>query len=273
MTRFAHRVIHPEEIPRLVSYAFCRTTASPAGPVLLDFPIEVLFSPVQTSRISWGSLGAPPAYPPAPHPDAVRKAAALIKGAERPVIVTGSGARSLRDGTDFASFVEAARIPVFASSKHSSPLPFAARLRCGNLARLAALDATSHPPPDLVLILGARSGMFFGTRSDSSLPSHEATRYIHVDVDAAELGRMIPLDVGITSDVVTAVKALSDEVRRTGGYQAPSEWVETVTALPALPLPWETQPQQSESGRMHPYHAIKAVFDALPSDSIISMGE
>lgn len=281
MTRFAHRVIHAEEIPRLASYAWRRATASPPGPVLLDLPIEVLFAPVQTARLSWGSLGAPPAYPPAPHPGAIRRAAELLRAARRPVVVTGSGAsRALRvgggdgvgGGGDFARFVEEAQIPVFASSKHSSPLPFAAGLRCGNVARLSALEAMDHPPPDLVLLLGARSGMFFGTRSDSSLPSHEATKYIQVDLDSAELGRMIPLDVGITSDVVTAVQALSDEVRRMG-YQAPPEWVKTVTSLRALPLPWENQPQVSEAGKMHPYHAIKTAFDALPPDSIISMGE
>lgn len=274
VTRFAHRVAHAEEIPRLVSYAWRRAAASPPGPALLDLPVEVLFSPVRTSRISWGSLGAPAAWPPAPHPEAVRRAAALIRSARRPVVVTGSGARALRGGGGdvLSAFVEAARIPVLASSKHSSPLPFAAGLRCGGVAGLSALRAAGHPPPDLVLILGARSGMFFGARGDSSLPPHEATKYIHVDIDSAELGRMIPLDVGITSDVVTAVRALSEEVRRTG-YKAPPEWVETVTALRSLPLPWEAEPQQSASGRMHPYHAIKTVFEALPSGSIISVGE
>lgn len=272
VTRFAHRVIHAEEIPRLVSYAWRRATASPPGPVLLDVPIEVLFSPVQTSRISFGSLGAPLAFPPAPHPEAIRRAAELISKSERPVIVTGSGARTLRTNDNFLRFVEAAQIPVFASSKHSSPLPVTAELRCGDVSRLGALKSMSKPQPDLVLVLGARSGMFFGTRSASSLPPSDATRYIHVDLDSAELGRMIPLDVGITSDVAAAVEALSKEVRITG-YQAPAEWVETAVALKTLPMPWDKESLESVSGKMHPYHAMKAVFDALPSDSVITVGK
>lgn len=272
MTRFAHRVIHAEEIPRLVSYAWRRATASPPGPVLLDIPIEVLFSPLQTSRISWGSLGAPQAFPPAPHPEAISRAAELIKNSSRPIIVTGSGARTLRTGMDFSAFVEKFRIPVFASSKHSSPLPFDSKYRCGNLARLGALKAAGKPGPDVVVILGARSGMFFGMRNDSSLPSHETAKYIHVDLDSAELGRMIPLDVGITSDVVTAVEALASKLDQSG-YEAPPDWSEALTGLRTLPMPWEKEPAQTKSGRMHPFHAIKTVFDALPSGSVITVGE
>ncbi|KAJ4404948.1 hypothetical protein N0V82_010403 [Gnomoniopsis sp. IMI 355080] len=194
ITRFAHRIIHAEEIPRLVSYAWRRATASPPGPVLLDVPIEVLFSPVQTSRISWGSLGAPLAYPPGPNPEAVHKAAELLKNSARPIVVTGSGARKLGQDDEFANFVDATQIPVFASSKHSSPLRFGSKLRCGNVASLSARKSMERPPPDVVLILGARSGMFLGSRSEPSLPSAEGTKYIHVDIDSAELGRMIPVD-------------------------------------------------------------------------------
>lgn len=240
--------------------------------MLLDFPIEVLFSPVQTSRISWGSLGAPLAYPSGPHPAAIREAAQLIKNSERPIIVTGSGARKLSSDDAFLKLVEAVQIPVFASNKHSSPLPVTANLRCGSVSRLAALKGMDQPQPDLVLILGARSGMFFGSRSDSPLPSSDTTKYIHVDVDSAELGRMIPLDLGITSDVVTAIRALSQEIEGTG-YQVSSSWVKITTALKTLPMPWENEPEESGLGKMHPYHAMKAVFDALPSGSIITVGK
>lgn len=282
-----------------MSYAWRRALAAPPGPVLLDVPIEVLFGPVQTARLSWGSLGARPAYPPAPHRDAVRAAAQLLATAERPVVVTGSGAaRALRGSEAFRRFVETARLPVFASSKHSSPLPFGSALRCGDLARLGALGggkgsgsgsgsgeddanhdssgpgggARAQQDPDLVILLGARTGMFFGMRNASSLPSPTTARYVHVDVDAAEVGRMIPVDVGITADVVAAVEALAEEVEHVG-YRAPEAWVERLAGLRALPLPWEGEPRASATGRMHPYHAIKTAFEALPPDSIIMVGK
>jgi thiamine pyrophosphate-dependent acetolactate synthase large subunit-like protein len=64
------------------------------GPVLLDFPIDILFSPVHPKLISWGSIASPRSFPPAPHETAVEAAAELLAQAERPVIITGTGARN-----------------------------------------------------------------------------------------------------------------------------------------------------------------------------------
>lgn len=274
ITRFAHRVIHAEEIPRLVSYAWRRATASPPGPVLLDFPIEVLFSPVYKPRISWGSLGSPLAYPPGPHPEAIRQTVELMKNSQRPVIVTGTGARKLSGNSEFLDFVNTLQIPVFGSAKYSSPLPFDAKFRCGSIAALSALRHMGVAEPDLVLILGARSGMFFGSRKEPSLPDPSIAKYIQVDVDSAELGRIIPLDVGITSDVTPVVSALAAGMKE-GSLQArtPSnEWLDKVLSLKSYPIPWEDEPRQSSSGKMHPYHALKAVFENLPAGAIVTVG-
>lgn len=63
------------------------------GPVLLDLPIDILFTPVHQKLISWGSITSPRSYPPAPHPGAIEAAADLLAVAKRPVIITGTGAR------------------------------------------------------------------------------------------------------------------------------------------------------------------------------------
>jgi thiamine pyrophosphate-dependent acetolactate synthase large subunit-like protein len=63
------------------------------GPVLLDFPIDVLFSPIQPKLIAWGSVTSPPSFPPGPHVAAIDAAARLLGAAQRPVIITGTGAR------------------------------------------------------------------------------------------------------------------------------------------------------------------------------------
>lgn len=64
------------------------------GPVLLDFPVDVLFSPVHNKRIAWVSIASPLSYPPGPHPEAIEAAAQLLADAKRPVIITGTGVRS-----------------------------------------------------------------------------------------------------------------------------------------------------------------------------------
>jgi thiamine pyrophosphate-dependent acetolactate synthase large subunit-like protein len=56
ITKFCHRITNVEEIPRIVAYAFRAANSGIKGPVLIDFPIDVLFSPPQMSRISYGAV-------------------------------------------------------------------------------------------------------------------------------------------------------------------------------------------------------------------------
>src|SRR5581483_12421620 len=91
ITKWSHRVTVARDIPRLVAQAIRIATSAPTGPVLLDMPIDVLTTSLdegsvripQTARIS-GRAG----------PDAPSVAAALdlLRGAERPILLVGSGA-------------------------------------------------------------------------------------------------------------------------------------------------------------------------------------
>jgi thiamine pyrophosphate-dependent acetolactate synthase large subunit-like protein len=61
--------------------------------VLLDFPIDVLFSPVHAKLIAWGSIASPPMFRPGPHEEAIKVAVELLAISKRPVIITGTGAK------------------------------------------------------------------------------------------------------------------------------------------------------------------------------------
>jgi thiamine pyrophosphate-dependent acetolactate synthase large subunit-like protein len=61
--------------------------------VLLDFPIDVLFSPVHAKLIAWGSIASRPMFRPGPHEEAIKVAVELVATSKRPVIITGTGAK------------------------------------------------------------------------------------------------------------------------------------------------------------------------------------
>ena len=84
MTKFAHRVTNVEEIPRIVSFAYRTAQSGTPGPVVIDFPIDVLFSPPRMSAISYGAIMMGPASPPAPDPASLSKLAELWAQAKRP---------------------------------------------------------------------------------------------------------------------------------------------------------------------------------------------
>ena len=94
MTKFAHRVMEAEEIPRLVAHAWRVANSGAPGPVLIDFPIDILFRPVLQDRISWGSIAMPLSYPPGPNPEAIVETMKLWREAKRPAIIVSTGARS-----------------------------------------------------------------------------------------------------------------------------------------------------------------------------------
>ncbi len=76
------------------------------GPVLIDFPIDILFSPVdRIDKIAWGALTRPLPSLPAPSLSAIKDAVELWKAAERPVIIASTGAH----GSEVRSFSSSSR--------------------------------------------------------------------------------------------------------------------------------------------------------------------
>jgi thiamine pyrophosphate-dependent acetolactate synthase large subunit-like protein len=169
----------------------------------------------------------------------------------------------------FHSFLEKTKIPVFNSRKFSSPLPIDHPQRAGLASLLFALRALGNPEPDLVILLGCRTGMFLGSRSRGAIPSPDDARYIQIDLDGSEIGRSQHIDVGIVSDAQLAVAALDAEASR-NPYKTPESWTQLALSLQSLPSPHENESVEQEGGRMHPYHALKATFQSLEPGSIVS---
>ena len=84
------------EIPRLVSLAWRTATTGAPGPVLLDCPIDVLFTPVDDAeRVAWGNITGPAVALPGPDPGAITELINMFKAAKRPAIIVGTGARAV----------------------------------------------------------------------------------------------------------------------------------------------------------------------------------
>jgi len=129
------------------------------------------------------------------------------------------------------------------------------------------LPLTGQPQPDLVILIGARTGTFLGGRGGFILPK-ENCKYIQVDTDGAELGKTRPVDVGIISDAKQVLCAISQELNEKP-FQVSNDWVKLTTGLKAQPSPFEKEPEMMAEGHMHPYHAMKRLFSSLEPGAII----
>jgi acetolactate synthase-1/2/3 large subunit len=269
LSKWAHRVTVVEEIPSLVSFAIRKALAGPPGPDVLDPPIDVLFGPAEESRVDRGG-GTKIAAPPAPSPDAVREALELLRKAERPVIVAGGGVRGRTASELLVAFAERSGIPVFNQITSFGAIPAGHPLNGFAAGNLAVLQAVHGKRPDVVLLLGARRGMFLGGRSGTVIPPD--AKVIQVDIDAAEIGRFCPFDVGITADSAETLRAfLGADGARWPDRRA---WAEAAVLVHRRERPFAGQPTEV-GGRLHPYHALREALRALESGAtlIVDGGE
>src|ERR1041385_7546277 len=112
LTKWAHQITTPLQIPRLVAQAIRLATSAPTGPVLLDFPMDVLTAQVDEDAAPTRAnviLDSPAA----PTSAAVDRAMELLLNAKRPIVMVGPGAWQADAGDELRLFVERAGIPVF----------------------------------------------------------------------------------------------------------------------------------------------------------------
>ncbi|KAF2113166.1 acetolactate synthase I/II/III large subunit [Lophiotrema nucula] len=268
ITKFCHRITNVGEIPRLVSLAWRTASSGAPGPVLLDFPIDVLFTPVQDESVAWGGITAPPVSLPGPDPRAIDDAITLLKDAVRPVIIVGTGARAAVN--EITSLAEKTGVPIFHTPKFSTGVPYDHAFHAGSALNLGLLAAAGNPQPDLVLMLGARTGFLLGGRSGAVIPT-KACKIIQIDIDGSEIGRSEHIHLGIVSDISLAVSALNTSISSSPSFRAPEAWIRTALSLKSWRAPHNESEDKidTQNGHLHPYHAVKKLFQCLPSGSIL----
>ena len=135
---------------------------------------------------------------------------------------------------------------------------------------LPYLPAGSNKRPDLVILLGARTGFLLG----GTQPRHHSPdcKIAQIDIDGAEIGRSLPICLGIVSDANLFIDAFLSHTKQSQ-QPAPDRkpWLDTIATLISLSSPHASEPTTiaHDNNMLHPYHALKSVFGSIPPDSII----
>jgi len=230
-------------------------------PVVLMLPIDV-----QAAEAPDGPPPPPLALPRPTAPDAgaVQEAAALLRAAQRPVIVAGRGAVAA-DAGPAAEALGARAGALLATSAPAkglfTGLPYDLGI-CGGFASPFAAELLAEA--DLVLALGARlnpwttqHGRFFGP----------GTTVVKVDADAAALGTHVPADLAIVADARLAAEAIDAAFgpARTG-LRTPA-LAERIAARRWRDEPFDGDPTP---GTVDPRAVSIAVDDLLPADRAVA---
>ena len=183
ITKWSRVVRDTERIGEYVDAAFHQATSGRPGPVFLEIPADTLAASVDEARVPPVFAMAPPARP-RPSPEAVERILAALATAERPLIMAGRGVWLGGAASELREFAELTDTPVIANGMSRGCVPEDSRLGLGGFlgaGRALALGAQ----PDLVLMLGARFGLFTGGRQ-SIVPAN--AQVIQVDIVAGGTG-------------------------------------------------------------------------------------
>ncbi len=265
ITKWSRTVYHTQRIPDLTAMALRQATTGRPGPVYLELPIDVLFGGLEEERVSWPQQFIPQA-PPAARPEAVEQALELLGSAQRPVIMAGGGIWFAGAPAELREFAEITDIPVFAGTKARGSLPEDGPLGFNGFGLMvSSLVRDQAGPPDLILILGARLGMFTGGRRSIIPPE---SKIIQVDIEPEEIGRNRDIQLGIAGDcrevlrqMITAAKARS--------WPSRGAWLETLNAAAAARAQAFAHVLAEDTVPIHPHRLAHSIAGFLKDDAIV----
>jgi acetolactate synthase-1/2/3 large subunit len=267
VTKWAHRIPKIERVPDMVAQALRIATSGRPGPVYLEIPIDVAFARMEEERVVWPKKIGPETRP-TPTTKAVQTTVEWLHSAERPVILLGSGAWFSDLGSHLLDFAERTQIPVFSNSRAHGLIPADHPLCCRNSMNLAILDRANQGGPDVVLILGARLGLFTGGSSESMLPKD--ARLIQVDIEPEEIGRNRDVDLGIHADCGEMLRALNASARERN-WPKHADWImATRQASEMFGVMFGNEIVEAKTP-IHPYVLADAIVRTASRDTILAV--
>ncbi len=206
VTKWAVTVMEPYLVPMALQKAFHLMRSSRPGPVLIDLPIDVQLAEIDFDIDAYEPL---PVFKPAMTRIQAEKALAMLNEAEKPLIVAGGGIINADASDLLIEFAEITGVPVVPTLMGWGSIPDDHRLMAG----MCGLQ-TSHRYGNATMI---ESDFVFGignrwaNRHTGSVDVYtKGKKFIHVDIEPTQIGRVFAPDLGIVSDAGAALKMLLD---------------------------------------------------------------
>ena len=223
ITKYNYQVRETADIPRIITEAIHIATTGRPGPVVIDLPKDV--SALETDFVYSSEIDLP-SYQPTLEPNEmqIKKILKQLSKAKKPVLLAGGGISYAEAAAELNEFAERYQIPVVTSLLGQGTI------------------ATSHP---LFLGMGGMHGSFaaniamteadfmisIGCRFDDRLTGNPKTfaknaKVAHIDIDPAEIGKIISVDIPVVGDAKKALELLLSEPIVRNNTE---KWIEKVT--------------------------------------------
>jgi tartronate-semialdehyde synthase len=225
VTKWAVTVREPALVPQVFQQAFHLMRSGRPGPVLIDLPIDVQMAEIEFDDESYEPLSV---YKPRASRKQAERALAMLNTSERPLIVAGGGIINADASDLLVEFAELTGIPVVPTLMGWGAIPDDHRLMAG----MCGLQ-TSHRygnatllESDFVVGIGNR----WANRHTGSIDVYtKGRKFVHVDIEPTQIGRVFGPDLGIVSDARAALALfieVAHEMKARGTLADRSDWAD-----------------------------------------------
>lgn len=220
IAKWSYQVRRAEDIPMAIARAFYIASTGRPGPVVLDLTKN---AQVDTITYKPAKIDFIRSYDPDPAPKtgAIDEAAAMINSAEKPLVLVGQGV-VLGDATEeLVEFLEKANLPAASTLLGLSAMPSDYPLNMGMLGMHGNLGPNVKTNECDVLIA---VGMRFDDRVTANLKTYAPqAKVVHFDIDAAELGKNVPVDVPVLGNCKWTLQRVTELLEE----KDHSTWIES----------------------------------------------
>jgi acetolactate synthase I/II/III large subunit len=251
LVKSAATVKAPEEIAAATAAALDLALVDPGGPTFVDYPLDVVFTEAEPEIPTAPERGSGPV------PDGVEKAAALLAGAERPVVMAGSGLYWGAAEGELRALVEALGIPVFLNGLGRGCLPADHEL-CFSRARGAGLKGA-----DVALVVGVPIDFRLGFGDSFG----EETKLVRLDCAPNALTANRLPQVDLIGDIAASLAGIAEAAASDPGRTR--VWVEQLREIEAEKRAAEFEELEDARSPLHPVRIYKELGEVLDRDAIV----
>ncbi len=255
----------PGELPRAIHEAFHIARSGRPGPVVVDIPMDLSRADIDYEPVSDVRL---PGYQPRVEGNQkqVRQAAKALAASQRPVIYAGGGVINANASEELTEFAQCDRFPVTCTLMGLGGFPAPHPQWLGMLGMHGTRAANyAMDEADLICAVGAR----FDDRITGKLSEFAPrAKFIHIDVDPAEISKNVPAHIPIVGDAKHVLAKLIVEYRSLGADPGRLDawWTRIEGWREKHPLGWE----DSADAEIKPQYMIRALYEATGGQAIVT---
>ena len=268
ITKHNWLVTDVHDLPRILKEAFYVARTGRPGPVLVDIPKDVQNAEFEFEYPETVSI--PGYHPPVREEPRLKDAAALIRSASRPVLYLGGGVRSAGAHQEVREFAELLDAPVITTLHGKGAFPETHPLCLGMFGMHGSKYANfTVQGSDLIVALGAR----FDDRVTGKLSTFAPeAKVIHLDVDPAEISKLVTATVPLVGDLRRLLPQLTAEVRRVFAEQGRPDlapWKRRVAEWQAKhPMRYE----QAGQKYLLPQYVVETLWRKTGGKAVVTTG-